>query len=71
MKFYVLNAILAASAVQGYLIPPKTQKIDWRLEQKRQIVGTITSLLGMSLTVQVKTTSHMNRQRRSSLWRMG
>jgi hypothetical protein len=46
MKFYALNAILAASAVQGYLVPPKTTKIDWRLEQKRQIIGTVTTLLG-------------------------
>jgi hypothetical protein len=42
-----LAVLLAATAVQGYLIPPKSHKIDWRYEQKRQIVGTITSLLGM------------------------
>jgi hypothetical protein len=46
MKFSALNAVLAASAVQGYLVPPRTNKIDWRLEQKRQIVGAVTSLLG-------------------------
>jgi len=41
-----IGVLLAATAVQGYLLPPKTHKIDWRYEQKRQIVGTITSLLG-------------------------
>ncbi|KAF2666057.1 hypothetical protein BT63DRAFT_458422 [Microthyrium microscopicum] len=46
MKSIAVSAVLAASSVQGYLIPPNTHKIDWRLEQKRQIVGTITNLLG-------------------------
>jgi hypothetical protein len=46
MKYIALNAVVAASAVQGYLLPPRTNRIDWRLEQKRQIVGMITSLLG-------------------------
>jgi hypothetical protein len=49
MKFLVVNALLAAVAVQGYLLPPKTKRIDWRHEQKRQFVGMITSLLGMYL----------------------
>jgi len=48
MKSIALNAVLAATAVQGYLIPPKTKNIDWKLEQKRQIIGTITTLLGNS-----------------------
>jgi hypothetical protein len=46
MKSLALNAVFAASVAQGYLIPPKTHKIDWRYEQKRQIISTITSLLG-------------------------
>jgi len=46
MKYMVVNALLAASAVQGYLLPPKTKRIDWKHEQKRQIVGMMTTLLG-------------------------
>jgi hypothetical protein len=46
MKAYALNAVLAALAVQGYLIPPKSHKIDWRVEQKRQLVGSLTTMLG-------------------------
>jgi len=48
MKFLAVNTLLAASVVQGYLLPPKTKRIDWKHEQKRQFVGMITSLLGKS-----------------------
>jgi hypothetical protein len=47
MKSVALSAILAAgSIVEGYVLQPKTNKIDWKLEQKRQIIGTLTSLMG-------------------------
>jgi hypothetical protein len=46
MKYVALHAVVAATAVQGYLIPPRIRNFDWRLEQKRQFVGSITALLG-------------------------
>jgi len=55
MKFLVVNALLAASSVQGYLLPPKTKRIDWKHEQKRQIVGIVTSLLGMYINFGFRT----------------
>jgi hypothetical protein len=47
MKYTVVSALLAAIAVQGYLIPPSSHKIDWRYEQKRQIIASLTQLMGM------------------------
>ena len=46
MKYAAVSALLAANAVQGYLIPPSTHKIDWRHEQKRQIIASLTQLMG-------------------------
>lgn len=46
MKSIALNAVLAASAAQAYILPPRTHKIDWKLEQKRQIIGAMTTMLG-------------------------
>jgi hypothetical protein len=46
MKYAAVSALLAANAVQGYLIPPNTHKIDWRFEQKRQIIASLTQLMG-------------------------
>ncbi|QDS72079.1 hypothetical protein FKW77_003155 [Venturia effusa] len=42
-------ALLMGSAVQGYLIPPKvntTQLFDWKMEHKRQALGTLTWMIG-------------------------
>ena len=46
MKYAAVSALLAANAVQGYLIPPSSHKIDWRYEQKRQIIASLTQLMG-------------------------
>jgi len=46
MKSIALNAVLAASAAQAYILPPKSHKIDWVMEQKRQIIGIFTSMMG-------------------------
>jgi len=46
MKAALASALLAASAVQAGLIAPATDRIDWNFEQKRQIIGTLTTLIG-------------------------
>jgi hypothetical protein len=50
MKGLAVQALLSALVIQAALIPPKinnTRAIDWKLEQKRQALGTLTWLIGM------------------------
>jgi hypothetical protein len=42
----ISSLLLAGSAVQAGVVPPKTKHIDWKYEQKRQILGTLTWLIG-------------------------
>jgi hypothetical protein len=64
MKRFVLIAALAASATQGYIIPPQPNAApDWsenevHTEDKRQIVGTLTWLMGSSLYLSSFTGVH-------------
>jgi hypothetical protein len=48
-SFALFSLLLAGSTVQGGLVPPNTssKNIDWKYEQKRQILGTLTWLIGM------------------------
>lgn len=49
MKSLILNSLLVAGTAHAALIPPKTNstnRVDWQYEQKRQILGTLTSLMG-------------------------
>jgi hypothetical protein len=43
---FISSFLLAGSAVQASVVPPKTKHIDWNYEQKRQILGTLTWLIG-------------------------
>jgi hypothetical protein len=52
MKYATVLALLAASAVQGYIIPPSTHKVDWRHEEKRQIIASMTQMTGMIVRIE-------------------
>jgi hypothetical protein len=46
MKSFTLIAALAATVAQSYIIPPQAENVDVHSEDKRQILGTLTSMLG-------------------------
>lgn len=53
MKSSILSsALLMGSAVQGFLISPKvntSQLMDLKMEHKRQALGTLTWMIGMTI----------------------
>jgi hypothetical protein len=54
MHSIVLHALLCATAIQAHIIPPNANRVERRYEEKRQILGTLTSLMGI-LSCQILT----------------
>lgn len=47
MKSIALYSLLAAGTAHAGLVPPvSSERVDWKYEQKRQILGTLTWLVG-------------------------
>jgi hypothetical protein len=49
MKSLTFYSLLLAGAAQAGLIPPQVdaKNVDWKYLQKRQILGTLTWMIGM------------------------
>jgi hypothetical protein len=45
----ILSVLWAGAIVHAAVIPPNSTNIDWPYVQKRQILGTLTWLLGTCL----------------------
>jgi hypothetical protein len=46
MQLSPFLALLCVSIIEAHVLPPGDDRTDWRYAEKRQILGTLTSLLG-------------------------